>query len=95
MRTHYLSDQDIGVGFFALMAKALTLSPPAPEKAPDPAVAEVAKPEPGRGLFDRLDAWFWEQDQRAREAYLGKSKDVYELEARIRDLERGVNSRCN
>lgn len=95
MRTHDLSHEAIGVGFFSLMAKALTLSPHAPDKAPAPAGAEVANPEPSRGLFDRLDAWFWEQDQRAREAYLGKSKDVYELEARIRDLERGVNSRCN
>jgi len=93
MRTPQITHEDIGVGFFASMAKALSPSARKPEKAAIPAGATTASPEPDRGFLDRLDAWFWEQDQRAREAYLGKAKDVYDLEARIRDLERGVTCR--
>jgi hypothetical protein len=93
MRTPQITHEDIGLGFFASMANALSLPARKPEKAAVPASAATASPEPGRGFLDRLDAWFWEQDQRARESYLGKAKDVYDLEARIRDLERGVTCR--
>ena len=44
-------------------------------------------------LLDRLDAWFWHQRQRANEAYLAQSQDVFELESRMRALERGVSDR--
>jgi hypothetical protein len=40
--------------------------------------------------LERLDHWFWRQQQRAVEAYLAKATDVYDLEARIRALERNV-----
>jgi len=39
-------------------------------------------------LFERLDAWFWRQRQRAQEAYLAQSHDVFEVERRMRNLER-------
>lgn len=39
-------------------------------------------------LLDRLDRWLWRQEARAREAYLARSKDIYELEERIRRMER-------
>ena len=44
-------------------------------------------------LLDRLDTWFWRQRQRADEAYLAQSQDVFELERRIRALERSVGNR--
>ena len=79
---------------FALMASSLA-SPPRSEwpierqeRAREPAVAENAAAR--RGLLERLDHWFWKQEQRAVEAYLAKSTDIYELEKRIRDLERGA-----
>jgi hypothetical protein len=46
-----------------------------------------------RNLLDRLDAWLWRQRQSADEAYLAQSQDVFELERRIRALERSVGSR--
>jgi hypothetical protein len=53
-------------------------------------VKPVAKPvEPPRaGWLDRLDAWFWRQEQRDREAYLADSRDIFELERRIELLDR-------
>jgi hypothetical protein len=47
--------------------------------------AEVQK----RGLLDRLDAWFWRQQQKAQEDYLAGAHDVYDLERRIDALDRG------
>jgi hypothetical protein len=43
--------------------------------------------------MDRLDRWLWRQEAREREAYLAGSKDVYELEERIRRMERSVGGR--
>jgi hypothetical protein len=45
------------------------------------------------GLLARIDAWFWRQRQREMEADLAQSQDVFELERRIRDLERDIGSR--
>jgi hypothetical protein len=70
------------------MARALAPAPSAPRKAAP--LASAVGGEPHRGLFERFDAWLWDQERRSREAYLAKSTDVYDLEARIRDLERGV-----
>jgi hypothetical protein len=39
-------------------------------------------------LMERLDRWLWGQEVREREAYLAQSKDIHELEDRIRHLER-------
>jgi hypothetical protein len=44
-------------------------------------------------LLQRFDRWLWLQQVREREAYLAQSKDIFELEARIRRLERDVGSR--
>jgi hypothetical protein len=41
------------------------------------------------GIFERIDRWFWRQHMRDREAYLAGSQDIFELEERIRRLERG------
>jgi hypothetical protein len=44
-------------------------------------------------LSAALDRWLWKQRMRETEAWLAQSKDVFELEARIRALERGPQSR--
>jgi len=44
-------------------------------------------------LLQRLDRWFWQQQVREREAYLAQSQDIFELERRIRHLERAVGGR--
>jgi hypothetical protein len=44
-------------------------------------------------LLDRLDTWFWRRRQSADETYLAQSQDVFELERRMRALERSVGSR--
>lgn len=49
--------------------------------------------EPRSSWLDRLDAWFWRREQKAREAWLARSTDVFDLERRIRDLERRPISR--
>jgi hypothetical protein len=41
------------------------------------------------GLLDRLDTWFWKQEMKEREAFLAKSTDIFDLEQRMRCLERG------
>jgi hypothetical protein len=44
-------------------------------------------------MFAALDRWLWKQRMRETEAWLAQSKDVFELEARIRELERAPQSR--
>jgi hypothetical protein len=55
--------------------------------------APAARKPSGPSLFERLDTWFWHQRQRANEAYLARSHDVFEVERRMRDLERSSDSR--
>ena len=81
------------LGVFALMANGFAMQPPVNDavdkrdRGSGPSAAESEPPR--RGWLDRLDRWFWEREQRAREAYLAASTDIYELEVRIRNLERG------
>jgi hypothetical protein len=56
----------------------------------DANASSMAKP---RSWLDRIDAFFWRQEMRAHDAYLSKASNVYELEARMRDISRGVGSR--
>jgi hypothetical protein len=42
-----------------------------------------------RGWLDRLDTWFWKQEMKRREAFLAQSTDIFDLEQRMRWLERG------
>ena len=53
----------------------------------------ASAPTPRRPWLDVLDTWFWKHRQRAREAYLAQSQDVFEVERRMRELERGIGSR--
>ena len=48
--------------------------------------ADIARAD---GMFAALDRWLWKQRVRETEAWLAQSQDVFELEARIRQLERG------
>ena len=63
----------------------------AQEDSAEPASAfahPVSKP---RGWLDRLDTWFWKQEMKSREAFLARSTDIFDLEQRMRWLERGHN----
>jgi hypothetical protein len=44
-----------------------------------------------RSWLERLDKWFWKQEMKRREAFLAKSVDIFDLEQRMRWLERGSN----
>src|SRR4029450_2378508 len=44
-------------------------------------------------LSAALDRWLWKQRARETEAWLAEAKDIFELEARLRELERRPPSR--
>lgn len=46
---------------------------------------------PKLSWLDRLDRWFWKQEQKRRDAYLAGAADLVELELRMRKLERARN----
>jgi hypothetical protein len=77
------------IGAWAKLAHALAF----PGQQLDSAPARAKRSEVRPGILERLDRWFWQQEQREREAYLAKAQDVYDLEERIRRLERSVGSR--
>ena len=54
-----------------------------------PASACTSTVSKRRGWLDRLDTWFWKQEMKSREAFLAKSTDIFDLEQRMRRLERG------
>ena len=51
-----------------------------------PAIRSAQKPT----LLSRLDDWLYRQQVKAREAYLSTATDIFDLEAKIRRLERGL-----
>lgn len=48
-----------------------------------------ARRSPRRGVLARLEARIWRQEQKRREAWLAQSTDIFDLERRIRQLDRG------
>jgi hypothetical protein len=44
-----------------------------------------------RSWLTRLDTWFWNQEMKRREAFLAQSADIFDLERRMRMLERAGN----
>jgi Protein of unknown function (DUF3563) len=93
MQTRQLSLTNPAVlGVFPLLAKALAF----PARQADAlghreaiaASASATTPVRRRGFLERLERWFWAQQQRDLEAYLARATDVYDLEARIHALER-------
>ncbi len=41
-----------------------------------------------RSWLSRVDTWFWKQEMKRREAFLAQSADIFDLERRMRMLER-------
>jgi hypothetical protein len=86
-------DDPGGLGIFNLIAKALMVLPWEHERF-ERTTSPAKVPAPRLGLLDRFDRWCWRLSQRALEEYLGQARDVYDLEARIRELERRPTYRC-
>jgi hypothetical protein len=61
-------------------------TPTAPEKLP--AVKRLAREGRLSRWMGAFDNWLYRQQVKQREAYLGQAQDIFELEARIRYLER-------
>ena len=81
---------------FGQLYTAITGAPPLPHRRREAARSDTpsVKPKsreraPRATLLDRLDAWFWRQMQKEREAYLARATDVFDLERRIDAIERG------
>ena len=57
-----------------------------------PMEAEPAQAEPREGFVQRflaaIDGWFYRQQMDEREAYLAQSQDIFDLERRLRQLDR-------
>jgi hypothetical protein len=72
-----------------------------PVREPKPDAGEKAGttnacPAPRKiGFLERLDRWFWAQQQRDLEAYLAQSADIHDLEQRMKNLERSAWHRYN
>ena len=64
--------------FFALFASAL-----------NPTVESRQAKEQSLGVLERLDHWLSQSRQRELDAHLARATDIYDLEARLRALERG------
>jgi len=64
-----------------------------PRAASGPNTTRPTATSPRLGWLERLEQWQWRQEQRSVEAWLAQSQDVFELEARILDLQRGNPSR--
>ena len=44
-----------------------------------------------RSWLSRVDTWFWKQEMKRHEAFLAQSADIFDLERRMRTLERNGN----
>jgi len=62
-----------------------------PMASPAPKPTRTSRRDPR--LLEKLDQWFWRQRQREREAYLAQAHDLFDLEARMRALDRGLDPR--
>jgi hypothetical protein len=89
--THYPFSEAADRGFVSLLAAVMhgAMTAPVTGGQPGPSLAVTEKaPKPAVGWFERFDRWAARQRQRERERYLARSADIFELEARIRELER-------
>ena len=89
--TNFLWDEPGLAGAWTKLTHALIFDPlrrGGPENKP----ARSTKIQSG-GILERIDRWFWRQQMRDREAYLAGAHDIFELEERLRRLERSVGSR--
>lgn len=90
--TRFLTHDSGLAGAWAKLTQVLIFDPLRRDDAPRERLPRQTNTRPG-GLLDRLDHWFWRQAQREREAYLAGARNIYELEQRIRRLERFPGSR--
>jgi hypothetical protein len=86
--TNFLWDEPGLAGAWAKLTHALIFDPLRREGRPENSPTRPAGTRPV-GIFERIDRWFWRQHMRDREAYLAGAQDIFELEERIRRLERG------
>jgi hypothetical protein len=71
--------------FEALPANARARAPVAPAVL---ASKRAPRRNPLQRALDAVDKWFYRQQVAARERYLAQAQDVFEVEARMRELER-------
>ena len=90
--TNFLLDEPGLAGAWAKLTHALIFDPLRREGGPENRPPRRARKK-SLGIFERIDRWFWRQSLRERERYLARSQDVFELEARMRRLERSIGSR--
>jgi len=90
--TNFLWDEPSLAGAWTRLTHALIFDPLRRDSGPENQPARITKTPPG-GIFERIDRWFWRQHMRDREAYLAGAQDIFELERRMRRLERSVGSR--
>lgn len=93
MRTPQITLSDNVTRVLAEISEALSRPLRGTHATNDRNAAGPTAPGGSRGWLERLEQWHWRQRQRSVEAYLAQSQDVFELEARILDLERGNPSR--
>lgn len=92
--TNFPYPDDGAIGTFVKLAQA-TFFDALPANTQGKAPTAPASPQGGMlGPRERnrwisaLDRWFYDQRMKERDAYLGRSQDIFELESRMRDLER-------
>jgi hypothetical protein len=85
LASFFADDSNVN-GAWANLARALAF-PAQPRSGTKPvSTSSGARP----GILQRLDRWLWKQQMREREAYLAGAKDIFELEERMRHLDRGT-----
>jgi hypothetical protein len=90
--TNFLWDESGLTGAWAKLTHALIFDPLRREGEPENRPAQSADTR-SSGILERIDRWFWRKQMRDRETYLAGAQDIFELEERIRRLERSGGSR--
>jgi len=90
--TNFLWDDPSLAAAWAKLTHALIFDPLRREREPENRLTRPAGTR-SSGILERIDRWFWRQQMRDREAYLAGAQDIFELEERLRRLERSVGSR--
>ena len=85
--SHSIGNDDL-FGRSLSIALATAAGIPLQHPAAERATAARTRTDPPQGWLARLDAWFYRQQQRDREAWLAQSQDIFELEERLRQLDR-------
>ena len=90
----FVLNEPVWGGALTRSADALCPTRPDPTKRHERKPRQTnASPPRSPGFFERIDRWFWRLALRDREKYLARSQDIFELEERIRRLDRAGGSR--